>query len=314
MKTMPNSTKEERLRWIQPILDRKIMIKDLAEVCPFSIRTINYWLARYRREGEAGLEPRSTRPKTFPRETPIRLKEEVVERRRTTGLAAQKLHWQLAKEQIDLHPRTIGKIIKREGLTRRYRTRKMKYRYLRSPLRIGQLVEIDIKYVPGRVDGQRYYQYTAIDCASRWRHLEVFAEKSNQSALRFLTKLIQIAPFPIQAVKTDNDSCFTNRYVGYPKSRDPLSPRLHPFDQQCAKLGLEHYLIDPGHPAQNGRVERSHRSDQESFYRMIQLNSAEELRLKIRLWNMYYNDLEHCGLGGLTPNEFLRLEMQNVCT
>ena len=76
---------------------------------------------------------------------------------------------------------------------------------------------------------------------------------------------------------------------------------------------MEHYLIDPGKPAQNGKVERSHRTDQESFYDQLVFKSFEELRYKLKLWNMYYNDLEHCGLNGKTPNQALRLGVQNVC-
>jgi len=35
--------------------------------------------------------------------------------------------------------------------------------------------------------------------------------------------------------------------------------------------------------------------------------SLEDLETKIKIWNIEYNDLEHCGLNGLTPNEALRL-------
>lgn len=69
---------------------------------------------------------------------------------------------------------------------------------------------------------------------------------------------------------------------------------------------LKHYLIDPGKPAQNGTVERSHREDQEKFYDVSKFQSLNDLRRKIKAWNDYYNNLEHCGLNGLTPNEFLK--------
>ena len=114
-----------------------------------------------------------------------------------------------------------------------------------------------------------------------------------------------MAKFKIRAIKTDNGSCFTNRYTGYLKSTDPLNPRLHPFDLFCQKLNIIHYLIDPGKPAQNGKVERSHRSDQESFYNQVKFDTLEELNCKLRLWNMYYNDLQHCALNNKTPNEYL---------
>lgn len=137
--------------------------------------------------------------------------------------------------------------------------------------------------------------------------MEVYDEQSNYHSVKFLLETIKRAPFTIRAIKTDNHSTFTNRYTGYQKSIDPFNPKLHIFDLVCMKYNILHYLIDPGKPQQNGAVERSHRSDQESFYDMIKYNSFEELRYKIRLWNIYYNDLEHCGLNGLTPNEYLKL-------
>ena len=144
MKTMSNSTQEEKYRWIKPILAGEISIKDMAKVCPFSERALKYWLALYRKYGLAGLQNRSTRPKTHPKETPIRIKERIIELRREKKKCALKLQWDLAEEGINIHFQTIQKIIKKEGLTRKYRVRKIKYKYVRVPLRKGELVEIDV--------------------------------------------------------------------------------------------------------------------------------------------------------------------------
>ncbi len=65
-------------------------------------------------------------------------------------------------------------------------------------------MEIDVKYVPDLVENKRYYQFTAIDCASRWRYLRIYDEYSNFHSVRFLKELIEIAPFRIRAIKTDN--------------------------------------------------------------------------------------------------------------
>ena len=225
-----------------------------------------------------------------------------------------KLKWQLDKEGIIIHKNTIQKIIKKEGLTRKYRVRKLKYKYIKVPLSRGELVEIDVKYVPDLVKNRQYYQFTAIDCASRWRYLKIYSDYSNFSSMIFLEELIGVAPFRIRAIKTDNGSNFTNRYTGYSKSSDPLNPKLHCLDILCQKYNIIHYLIDPGKPAQNGKVERSHREDQEKFYERNKFKNLRELEIKIKLWNNEYNNLEHCGLNGKTPNEFLRLsEVQNVC-
>lgn len=309
---MPNSTKEEKYRWIKPILDREITIKRMSRVCPFSERTLKYWLANFRQGGLDGLANKSTRPKSHPGETPIRIKERIIELRKTTGLCAKKMNYKLVKEEILVSDRLIGKVLKSEGLVRKYRTRKIKYKYLKVPLLAGELVEIDIKYVPDFVENKQYYQFTAIDCASRWRYLKVYDDFSNGNSIMFLEELIKIVPFRIRAIKTDNGSNFTNRYTGYLKSSDPMNPRLHPFDLFCQRLNIIHYLIDPGKPQQNGKVERSHRTDQEMFYERNRFKTILELRKALRIWNTEYNNLEHCALDGLTPNEAL-IKVQNVC-
>lgn len=310
---MPKSTAEEKFRWIKPILDGETTIKDMVRKCPFCERSLKYWLANFRKSGIQGLENQSTRPKSHPKETSIRVKEEIIALRKQTKLCARKLCWKLEKRNIYIHHRTIGKIIKQEGLVRKYRRRKAKP-YLKREFKPGELIEIDVKYVPQRLENKRYYQFTAIDCATRWRYLSVYDDISSHSAIKFLKELIKITYFEIEAIKTDNGSCFTNRYTGYLKSCDILNPRLHDFDIECQKLNIQHYLIDPGKPAQNGRVERSHRSDQEQFYDHIKFRTFEELRYKLKLWNMYYNDLEHCALNGKTPNQALSLGVQNVCS
>ena len=314
---MPKTIKEERLRWVLPVYHKEIKLKDAAKVCPYSQRTLERWLAAYRERGQAGLEPKSTRPRSNPNETPIRVKERVIELRKETKKCALKLKWQLEKEGTVIHKNTINKIIKKEGLTRKYRVRKLKYKYIKVPLQKGELVEIDVKYAPDLVENKQYYQFTAIDCASRWRYLKIYDDYSNFHSIRFLKELISIAPFRIRAIKTDNGSNFTNRYTGYLKSADPFNPRLHEFDLLCQEYNVIHYLIDPGKPAQNGKVERSHREDQEKFYERNKFKNLAELERKMRIWNNEYNNLEHCGLNGKTPNEMLKLltinEPTNVC-
>ena len=136
--------------------------------------------------------------------------------------------------------------------------------------------------------------------------MQAYEDESTYSAIKFLKELVKIADFKIQSVKTDNAVCFTNRYNGYYKS-DLSFPRLHVFDKVCQENNIVHYLIDPGKPQQNAFVERSHREDQEKFYEQIQFKSFQDLKYKLKLWNMEYNNTKHCSLSGKTPNQALRL-------
>lgn len=159
--------------------------------------------------------------------------------------------------------------------------------------------------MPGLVAGKPYFQYTAIDVASRSRYPRIFDEESSFHSVEFLKDVIAQFPHPITGLKTDNHSTFTNRYVGTNRRSDLTVKTLHALDVFCAQRGIVHYLIDSGKPAQNGTVERSHGSDQKTIYEGKTFASLKHLRGAVRKWNTVYNNLEHCGLNGRTPNEAL---------
>ena len=133
----------------------------------------------------------------------------------------------------------------------------------------------------------------------------MYGEQTNGNSIVFLQAVMRRFPHKIKSIKTDNGSIFTNYYLGTNKRSDMSVKTLHALDVFCAENGIVHYLIDPGKPAQNGTVERSHREDQEKFYEQNKFTTFKDLKKKMRKWNVYYNDLEHCGLNGKTPNEFL---------
>jgi transposase InsO family protein len=315
---MAKTIKEEKLRWVFPIIKKEVKLVEVAKVCPHSQRSLERWISDYRKYGEKGLEPKSTEPKKYRIETKIRLKERIILIRKKTKKCSLKIHWQLEREGIQIHERTIGKILKKEGLVRKYRVKKIKYKYIRAERRPGELIEIDVKYVPGRVKNKRYYQYTAIDTASRWRYLSVYDEQTNFHSICFLKEVMKIFKYKIQAIKTDNGSIFTNYYTSMTKRSDMTVKTIHALDIFCKENNIIHYLIDPGKPAQNGTVERSHREDQQKFYEQNKFRNFLDLQNKLKRWNIYYNNLEHCGLNGKTPNEFLAnyklIKPPYVCT
>lgn len=302
---MALTIKQERERWILPIARKEVKLNDVAMICPHGKRSLERWLAAYKKDKKKGLEPKSTRPRSNPKETSIHIKEKVIELRKETKLCALKLHWRLEKQGIKIHERTVGKILKADGLVRKYRVKKIKYKYIKATLKPGELIEIDVKYVPGTVAGRRYFQYTAIDCASRWRYLNAYAEQTSNLSIVFLKEVMERFPYKITAIKTDNGSIFTNYYLGTNKRSDLLVKTLHGLDVFCQQNNIKHFLIDPGKPAQNGKVERSHREDQQKFYEQNKFKSFKDLQEKMKRWNIYYNNLEHCGLNGKTPNEAL---------
>lgn len=311
--TLPANAAEERLRWIQPYLEGKRLLKDISELSPFTYRTVKRWVSAYKKHGLEGLIPQSRKPHSHPKEYPEWMVQKIRLLRQKTELGPDILEILLKREGITASHSGIGKLLKREGLSRQRKRLQKKERWVPKNTIPGEIIEVDVAYAQ-RFKGNWLYQFTAIDACTRWRYLWVTSEQNNGTAVQFLEKLAAAAPFQIQGIKTDNGSIFTNRYTGYAKSTDPLRPRIHVFDQTCQKYGIVHYLIDPGKPQQQGKVERSHRTDRERFWRKVRFNTLPELREKQKEYLSWYNtECPHLGIQGLTPQEKLQsLQGTNV--
>ena len=166
----------------------------------------------------------------------------------------------------------------------------------------GQRVQVDVKFVPsacvvGEVEGEKFYQYTAIDEYSRFRYIEAFREHSSYSSTVFLEHLIKAFPFKIECIQTDNGTEFTKRLL---KEND-----LTLFEKRLEQLDIRHKLIQPYTPRHNGKVERSHRKDNEYFYANHKFYSFEDFKKQLTVHSRKYNNFPMRPLGWKSPREFL---------
>lgn len=177
----------------------------------------------------------------------------------------------------------------------------------------GQRIQIDVKFVPSaclvnEAKGQRFYQYTAIDEFSRWRFVEAFEEHSSYSSMLFLEHLVKAFPCPIECVQTDNGQEFTKHFSSYGGSDKPTI-----FQARLKELGIRHKLIRPFTPRHNGKVERSHRKDNERFYATHTFYSFEDFAKQLKVYNRRdYNHFPMRPLGWKTPYQVLRDYLQSV--
>ena len=116
-------------------------------------------------------------------------------------------------------------------------------------------IHIDIKYLPQMPDeSSRRYLFVAIDRATRWVFINIYADQSENSSVDFLAKACAACPVKIVKLLTDNGSQFTDRFTTKGKNREPSGRHL--FDRLCKQFDIEHRLIPPRHPQTNGMVER----------------------------------------------------------
>ena len=168
----------------------------------------------------------------------------------------------------------------------------------------GQRVQIDVKHVPaaclvGELQGKKLYQYTAIDEFSRLRYLEGFEEASTYSSACFLKNAAAFFKkhgFDIECVQTDNGTEFTRRF-----SNDKRTM----FEQLMADMGISHKRIKPFTPRHNGKVERSHRKDNEYFYAIRRFFSFDDFKKQLRSHNRWYNNFPMRPLAWRTPLQSL---------
>lgn len=177
----------------------------------------------------------------------------------------------------------------------------------------GQRIQIDVKFVPSiclvnQAQGQSFFQYTAIDEYSRWRFVEAFEEHNTYSSAVFLDHLVKVFPLPIQCVQTDNGSEFTKRFTGTKREEN-----LTLFEERLRQYGIKHKKIRPFTPRHNGKVERSHRKDNERFYATHTFYSFEDFAAQLKVYNRRdYNNFPMRPLGWRTPNEVLRDYLRSV--
>jgi len=173
----------------------------------------------------------------------------------------------------------------------------------------GEKVQIDVKYVPTaclteelQEKGEKYYQYTAIDEYTRIRYTWFTNEHSTYMSSEFIKRAVKYFKFKIETVQTDNGMEFTNRL----NWNNALRKKKTIFEITLEELGIKYRNIKSYTPKENGKVERSHRKDQERFYYGRIFYSLEDLRNRGAEWRKEYNNFPMRPLGWLSPNEFLK--------
>lgn len=286
------------------IRQRFLMIQDYKEQMPIShiakkyrtSRTTVYrWIWRYKLEGKEGLLSRSNRPKQPHPNTLSISKIRLIKRiRKRTKYGPRRIRLLLFKRGLRVSEYAIYKTLVKNNLIKKHKNRKRKYKrvYIKEP---GLDVQIDTKHLdilPGKP--YRYYQYTAIDSTTRMRVIRIYDELSAYNATKFLKVVVAKLPFRVLAVRTDNGIEFT--YGSFKKN--------HPFSLECVRLGIKHILNRPAYPQGNGKCERSHRTDEEEFYRRYPVKDPKQWQYRLPKWEYEYNyQRTHQALGDITPSQ-----------
>jgi transposase InsO family protein len=276
--------------------------RGVAQTCRhfgLSRKTFYKWKARYRSHGEAGLCDRPRIPHQSPQATPRAVVSKILYLRqryhfgpgRTANYLKRFHHLAVARS-------TVHRILVRYGMNRLPANQKPRptgrpWKRYEKP-QPGHRVQLDVKFLE-RIAGskRRLYQFTAIDDCTRIRVLKIYDACNQASAIRFVDEVIRRLPFRVLVVQTDNGAEFQSGFHWHLEEQD-----------------IRHVYIRPRTPHLNGKVERSHRVDDQEFYQLLDKDGiADDIHLfndKLREWEDYYNyHRPHGALDGQTPYERL---------
>jgi transposase InsO family protein len=277
---------------VKRVCEQQVALGQAARAAGVSERTAAKWVARYRREGEAGLADRSSAPHSVPGRTREDRILAIAALRRLRMTAAE------ISELLAMPLSTVSAVLLRIGLGKRSRLEPLEpaNRYQRE--RPGELVHIDvkklgrIKNVGHRITGNRRHQrprviagrrqtgwefvHVCVDDATRLAYVEVLADEKAHTVVGFLRRAVAFYErhgIHVERVMTDNGSAYRSF--------------LHSL--ACRTLGIRHLRTQPYRPRTNGKAERFIRTLLGGWaYGAIYANSAERTRA-LPGWIDHYN-------------------------
>lgn len=290
-------------------------VAHVAKAMGISRQCAHRWLARFDEEGPAGLWDRSSRPNKMPTRTDASIE---------AGVVAARLEHRRGQDwlgpELGLAPRTVSRILRRHGLPRLSEcdpltgvviraSKSTAVRYERSSP--GELGHMDVKKLGRIPDGGGWkahgrqmgktgaekrarigfdYVHSLVDDHSRFAYSEILPNETGPTTVAFLNRAIDAfaaVGVQLQAVMTDNAWNYTHSNA----LRDLLAERR-----------IDHVLIKPHCPWQNGKVERFNRTLQiEWAYRRVFRTNAERTAALAPWLDDYNYRRRHSAIGSLPP-------------
>jgi transposase InsO family protein len=254
------------------------------------------WKKVYEKEGKAGLRRKRPVAYSHPKKIPVQVVEKILQIRRAYQLGPERIMWYLERYHgISVSESSVYRILARNGLNRLPKSAPRRALHTKRYAKTvpGHHIQVDVKFLTLKDDEGhkvRRYQYTAIDDATRVRALQIYRKHNQRCAIQFIDHVVGKFPFRINTIRTDRGHEFQAKF------------HWHVEDQ-----GMKHVYIKPRSPQLNGKVERSHRTDQQEFYQLLTYTDDVDLNRKLEAWERFYNfDRPHGAFAGKTPYEVLR--------
>jgi putative transposase len=289
---------EQRTRFVKDYETGRYSMAELCRFYQISRQTGYESLRRYQQEGEAGLQAQSRAPRQHPNQTPAEIEEQILQLRyQHPSWGARKLRRYLSDHDTEtLWPAqsTLGEILHRHGLTHPQRRRRTAPPYT-QPLQHAdgpnRVWCADFKGWFRTRDGTRIDPLTISDGYSRYLlRCQAVDQAKTEAVQAIFVATFREYGLP-DAIRTDNGPPFASRAIA----------GLSRLSVQWIKLGIRPERIDAGHPEQNGRHERIHRTLKAETAHPPEANPRAQQRAFHRFLYEYNHVRPHEALQMQTP-------------
>ena len=296
-----SSVMEERLRFVARLLDGEGM-SNVCRSFGISRKTGYKVFNRYKDGGLEALTDRSRRPVRYANQLPDQIERMIVAAKK------DKPHWGARKIRELLVRRlagdvrlpaksTVHAVLDRHGLVKRARQRR-RFKAEGTPLssapRPNDLWCTDFKGEFKLGNGQYCYPLTATDQASRFLLLCEALESTREGpVMEAFARLFAERGLPL-AIRSDNGLPFASPNGLYNLSR---------LSVWWLRLGISLERIKPGHPQQNGRHERMHRTLKQETTRPAGANSLQQQARFDAFVNEFNDERPHEAIAMKAPAE-----------
>ena len=288
----------ERLHFMERYATGEETVAELSRQFGVSRKTAYKRIGRYKADGDAGLLDRSRAPRAHPNATPSEVVERIIAMKREHPLWGPKkvIGWLRFSEPETgwPAPSTAGGILDRAGLVQRRRHRRRSAPWgepFSGATRPNDVWAIDFKGWFRTTDGIRIDPLTVQDAASRYLVVcEGLERPTGAEARRVLERAFREYGLPT-VIRTDNGVPFASVGLG----------SLSPLAVWWVKLGILPERIDPGHPEQNGRLERLHRTLKAETATPPRANHRQQRQAFDRFRRRYNTQRPHEALGQRPP-------------
>jgi putative transposase len=284
----------ERTIMISEYLSHDYSIAELARRRGVSRKTAHKWIKRYRREPAAGLADRPRAPHHHPNALPAELEQEILAWKARRPLwGAPKIHSKLREHQACPSESTVSNVLARHGLSRQ-RRRRARATPSAQPLSLaGQPNEVwcvDFKGWFKLGNGHRCDPLTISDAFSRYLICcqGICGTTGCVSVQPLFERVFREYGLP-HRIRSDNGAPFASLGLG----------GLSPLAVWWLRLGIGLERIRPGHPQDNGRHERLHRTLKETI--TIEPTLGGQQRVFDEFRRDYNEERPHEALGQQPP-------------